>query len=123
FRECGQPTGRKEPEANNALTQEVGPRHSSCEPGEQSEENHCGGVCREDRSGAGGTKGGDQGKCGPAKHVPGAEPDKRVTGAGTDTAFCRQTLEVGAVCGYAARTVLCGGRAMKRTSLPLQRRE
>jgi hypothetical protein len=27
------------------------------------------------------------------------------------------------VCGKAARTVLCGGRAMKRTSLPLQRRE
>ena len=27
--------------------------------------------------------------------------------------------EVGAVCGKAARTVLCGGRAMKRTSLPL----
>jgi len=30
---------------------------------------------------------------------------------------------VGAVCGKAARTVLCGGRAMKRTSLPLQRRK
>src|SRR5215510_6763524 len=27
------------------------------------------------------------------------------------------------VCGKAARTVLCGGRAMKRASLPLQRRE
>jgi hypothetical protein len=26
------------------------------------------------------------------------------------------------VCGKAARTVLCGGRAMKRTSLPLRRR-
>src|SRR6476661_5151818 len=37
--------------------------------------------------------------------------------------FCRHTPEVGAVCGKAARTVLCGGRAMKRTSLPLQRRE
>src|SRR5436190_17521580 len=59
--------------------------HSSCEAGEQSEEIHCGGVCREGRSGAGGAKGGDQGKCGPAKHVPGAEPDKRVTGAGTHT--------------------------------------
>ena len=35
----------------------------------------------------------------------------------------RHTLEVGAVCGKAARTVLCGGRAMKRASLPLQRRE
>jgi len=31
--------------------------------------------------------------------------------------------EVGAVCGKAARTVLCGGPAMKRTSLPLRRRE
>src|SRR5439155_24029545 len=30
--------------------------------------------------------------------------------------------EVGAVCGKAARTVLCGGPAMKRASLPLQRR-
>src|SRR3954447_24751988 len=34
--------------------------------------------------------------------------------------FRRHTPEVGAVCGKAARTVLCGGRAMKRTSLPLQ---
>src|SRR6478736_4485609 len=33
----------------------------------------------------------------------------------------RHTPEVGAVCGKAARTVLCGGRAMKRASLPLQR--
>ena len=36
--------------------------------------------------------------------------------------LCRHTPEVGAVCGKAARTVLCGGRAMKRASLPLQRR-
>src|SRR5262244_1343890 len=35
----------------------------------------------------------------------------------------RHTPKVGAVCGEAARTVLCGGRAMKRASLPLQRRE
>src|SRR6266511_1905017 len=34
----------------------------------------------------------------------------------------RHTPEVGAVCGKAARTVLCGGRAMKRASLPLRRR-
>src|SRR5205823_1676285 len=107
---------------DDARTREVGPRHSSCEAGEQSEEIHCGGVCREGRSGARGAKGGDQGKCGPAKHVPGAEPDKRVTGAGTHTAICRHTPEVGAVCGKAARTVLCGGRAMKRTSLPLRSR-
>ena len=30
--------------------------------------------------------------------------------------------KVGAVCGKAARTVLGGGRAMKRTSLPLRNR-
>jgi hypothetical protein len=41
-------------------------------------------------SGVGGAKGGDQGKCGPAKHVPDTEPDKRVTGAGTHAASnCR----------------------------------
>src|SRR5262249_14570175 len=57
-------------------------------------------------------------------HVPDAEPDKRVTGAGAHTAsICRHTPKVGAVCGKAARTVLCGGRAMKRTSLPLRRPE
>ncbi len=37
------------------------------------------------RGGAGGAKGGDRGECGPAKHVPGAEPGKRVTGAGPHT--------------------------------------
>src|SRR5262249_27248904 len=36
---------------------------------------------------------------------------------------CRYPPEAGAVCGKAARTDLGGGRAMKRTSLPLQRRE
>ena len=39
-----------------------------------------------------------------------------------ERSLCRHTPEVGAVCGKAARTVLCGGRAMKRTSLPLLRR-
>src|ERR1700716_2386548 len=67
----------------------------------------CGGA---NRSGAGGAKGGDQGECGPAKHVPDAEPGKRVTGAGTHTeGLCRHTPKVGAVCGKAARTVLGGG--------------
>src|SRR4051812_31498148 len=37
--------------------------------------------------------------------------------------LCRHTPEAGAVCGKAARTDLGGGRAMKCTSLPLQRRE
>jgi len=59
-------------------------------PANKAKEAHCGGVCRGERSGAGGAKGGDQGECGPAKHVPGAEPGKRVTGAGAHTATaCR----------------------------------
>src|SRR6516162_6170633 len=33
--------------------------------------------------------------------------------------LCRHAPEVGAVCGKAARTDLCGGRAMKSASLPL----
>src|SRR6185436_7176284 len=79
------------------------------------------------RSGAGGAKGGDQGECGSAKHVPDTEPGKRATSAGTHTEsgshpLCRHIPEVGAGCGKAARPDLCGGRAMKRTSLPLQRR-
>src|SRR5262249_5747949 len=36
---------------------------------------------------------------------------------------CRYPPEAGAVCGKAARTDLGGGRAMKRTSLPLRRRQ
>ena len=76
------------------------------------------------RRGVGGAKGGDRGKCAPAKHALDTEPGSRVTGAGAHTAsICRHTPKVGAVCGKAARTVLCGGRAMKRASLPLQRGE
>src|SRR5205823_2829646 len=73
------------------------------------------------RRGVGGAKDGDQGECGPAKHALDSAPGSRVTGAGPHTAcLCRHTPEVGAVCGKAARTVLCGGRAMKRASLPLR---
>ena len=64
---------------------EVGPRHSSCEAGEQSGTARCRAIAAEPGSGAGGAKGGDQGECGPAKHAPDTEPDKRVTGAGTHT--------------------------------------
>src|SRR5262249_57507853 len=43
-----------------------------------------------------------------------------VRGGGADRArIGSYTPKVGAVCGKAARTVLCGGRAMKRASLPL----
>ena len=49
-----------------------------------------------------------------ATHAPDTEPGKRVTDAGTRTDG-RKALpslsEVGAVCGKAARTVLCGGRS------------
>ena len=42
-----------------------------------------------------------------------SEPGERVTGAGTHTEnFCRHTPEVGAVCGKAASTDLCGGRSV-----------
>src|SRR6266699_4120079 len=53
------------------------------------------------RCGAGGAKGGDQGKCGPAKHAPDSEPHKRVKDAGSHTAAhsCRGYPEVGTVCG------------------------
>src|SRR5262249_16491797 len=96
-------------------TREVGPRHSSYEAGEQSERAHCGGIYRGKRSGAGGAKGGGQGECAPAKHALDSEPGSRVTGAGAYTASnCRHTPEVGAVCGKAARTVLCGGRDENR---------
>jgi ABC transporter substrate binding protein len=37
--------------------------------------------------------------------------------------LCRYPPEAGAVCGKAVRTDLGGGRAMKRTSLPLRRRD
>ena len=54
-------------------------------------------ICSEAESGgAGGAKGGDQGKCGPAKHVPDAESGERVTGAGTHTAS-REGKEEGEV--------------------------
>src|SRR5262249_53583869 len=49
------------------------------------------------------------------KHALDSEPGSRVTGAGAYTASnCRHTPEVGAVCGKAARTVLCGGRDENR---------
>jgi hypothetical protein len=66
------------------------PRLYSDEACEQSERAHCGGIYRGKRSGAGGAKGGGQGECAPAKHVPDAEPGERVTGAGAHTAsICR----------------------------------
>ena len=50
-----------------------------------------GGICAGGRSGVGGAKGGGQGEYAPAKHVPGTEPGKRVTGVGAYTAACAVT--------------------------------
>src|SRR5262249_438052 len=92
-------------------------------PANKAKKAPCGGVCGGGRSGVGGAKGGGQREYAPAKHVLDSEPGSRVKGAGAYTASnCRHTPEVGAVCGKAARTDLGGGRAMKRTSLRLQRR-
>ena len=92
-------------------------------PANKAKEAHCGGVCGGERSGVGGAKGG-AGDSARAQHVLDPEPGSRDKRAGAYTAaFRRHTPEVGAECGKAARTVLCGGRAMKRTSLPLQRRD
>ena len=62
-------------------------RHSSCEAGEQR---------RETGRGTGGAKGGGQRECGPANHVPGTEPGKRVTSAGAHTTS-RKAKEEGTV--------------------------
>jgi hypothetical protein len=75
----------------------IGPSHvlaparvSSNEVSEQS---------RATGGGAGGAKGGDREEREPAKHVPGTEPGKRVTGAGPQRyTASRQILPVGAGC-------------------------
>ena len=89
--------GKGKPIADDERTREVGPSSSSYEAGEQ------GGAIRR----------WDQGECEPAAHGPDAEPGNLVTGAGAHTsnrtAICRHSPEVGAVCGKAARTDLCGG--------------
>src|SRR5262249_33935582 len=92
-------------------------------PANKAKKAPCGGVGGGGRSGVGGAKGGGQGEYAPAKHVLDSEPGSRVKGAGAYGDLCRYPPEAGAVCGKAARTDLGGGRAMKRTSLPLQRRE
>src|SRR5712671_6380620 len=65
-------SGRRGAVADDARAREVGLRHSSCEAGEQSGAPCCGAIRGGGiRSGAGGAKGGDQGKCGPANHALG----------------------------------------------------
>ena len=81
----------------------------------------CGGVCGGGRSGVGGAKGGGQGEYAPAKHVLDSEPGSRVTGAGAYTATCAVTHpRWEPYAGKPHVRILGGGRAMKRTSLPLR---
>src|ERR1700682_1802030 len=77
-------SGRRGAVADDERTRGVRLRRSSCEADEQ-----CGAI----RCGAGGAKGGGQGKWGPAKHAPGTEPGKRVTGAGAHTASSKAKEE------------------------------
>ncbi len=104
-------SGRREAVADDERAREVRPRHSSWEADEQ------GGAIR---CGAGGAKGGGRGKCGPAKHAPGAGPGKRVTGVGPHTAS-RKAKEGGEVHGALppshrrpARNRLCRMRRGRR---------
>jgi RNA-directed DNA polymerase len=62
--------------ADDARARGVRPCHSSGEVSEQA---------RAIGRGTDGAKGRGQGECGPANHVPGTEPGKRVTSAGTHT--------------------------------------
>ena len=64
---------------------------TAMKPANKARKAHCGGVCGGGRSGVGGAKGGGQGEYAPAKHVPGTEPGKRVTGVGAYTATCAVT--------------------------------
>src|SRR5262249_17046609 len=93
-------------------------------PANKAREVHRGGVCGGGRSGVGGAKGGGPRGVRTSKARTGLRArlgcQRRWSVYGN---LCRHTPEAGAVCGKAARTDLCGGRAMKRTSLPLQRRE
>jgi hypothetical protein len=66
-------SGRRGVEADDVRTREVGLCHSSDEASEQSRATAAEQVER--RAGTGGERG-------PAKHAPGTEPEKRVTGAG-----------------------------------------
>src|ERR1700738_4884179 len=73
-------SGRRGAVADDERTRGVRLRHSSWEADEQGRAIRCG-------------AGGGQGKCGPAKHAPGAEPGERVPGAGAHTANCKAKEE------------------------------
>ena len=86
----------------------------------------CGGVCGGGRSGVGGSEGRGPRGIRTGKARTGIQkPGSRVTGAGAYTATCAVTHPGGgaAVCGKAARTVLCGGRAMNARPYRYKRRK
>src|SRR4029079_16210837 len=124
FGVCGAAWERRGAEADDARTREVGPRHSSCEADEQSEESPLRRRLR-----------GRSQRCrwSEGRGPRGIRTSKARTGLRTRLAchrrwsvygnLCRHTPEARAVCGKAASTDLGGGRAMKRTSLPLRKRE
>ena len=93
-------------------------------PANKAKEAHCGGVCGGERSGVGGAKGGGQGEYAPAQHVLDPEPGSRDKRAGAYTATFAVTHPRWEPYAGKPHVRFCaGGRAMKRTSLPLQRRE
>ena len=92
-------------------------------PANKAKEAHCGGVCRGERSGVGGAKGGGQGEYAPAQHVLDPEPGSRDKRAGAYTATFAVTHPRWEPYAGKPHVRFCAGRAMKRTSLPLQRRE
>ena len=92
-------------------------------PANKAKEAHCGGICGGERSGVGGAKGGGQGEYAPAKHVLDSEPGSRVTGAGAHTATLPSHTRGGSRMRESRTYGSVRGAAMKRASLPLQRRE
>src|SRR5271155_2432785 len=82
----------------------VGPRHSIDEPGEQR---------RAIFGGAWGEKGAGQGEHRSVQHSPDTVRGKSVPRMErcASSSTSRKPSKVGAVCGNAARTVLCGGRS------------
>ena len=94
-------------------------------PANKAKEPAGGGICRGKRSGSRGSEGrGPRGmRTGKARTGLSARLARHRRWSAYGQRMCRHTPEVGAVCGKAARTDWGGGRAMKRTSLPLQRRE
>ena len=83
-------------------------------PANKAKEAHRGGICGGGRSGVGGAKGGAKGNA-HQQNTYWAQNQARVTQAlERIRQLVRHTPEVGAVCGKAARTVLCGGRDENR---------